>query len=260
VDPFGHTGDEHLALLIGHPVAVLRARVRLEVQEPIDPTDVNTTAVPLRLGALTHWQDGLLGYFVNDDYRTLYCADAAVAGFAREVGPNRGFLQQANLVPDYYQTFADDLGGNAPKGKNPVAHPYVDTSGVLWIVPGQEYLLTLMVEPHAVVHATMGLLPRKEIGMRREWIVDALKRISPTFRFGPVLIDPKHIRMPVANELQGSWSWDHRTDLTKWAEDPIVNATGDASLSPDPAAGMEGWLRIVPPKDSGGSGSPGTGG
>jgi len=253
VDPFGHTGDEHLALLIGHPVAVLRARVRLEVQEPIDAASVNTTAVPLRLGALTHWQDGLLGYFVNDDYRTLHCADAAVAGFAREVGPNRGFLQQANLVPNYYQSFGDDLTGNSAQGKSPVTHPYVDDSGILWIVPGQEYLLTLMVEPHAVVHATTGLVPRKEIGMRREWIADALKKISPTFRFGPVLVDPKHIRMPVANELQGSWSWDHRADLTSWAEDPVVNATADATLSPDPAAGTEGWLRIVPPANSGGS-------
>src|SRR5258708_29618055 len=26
VDPFGHTGEEHLALLVGHPVAGLRAR------------------------------------------------------------------------------------------------------------------------------------------------------------------------------------------------------------------------------------------
>jgi hypothetical protein len=250
VDPFGHTGDEHLALLIGHPVAVMRARVRLEVDEPVSPTPINTARFPLRLGALTHWQDGLLGYFVNDDYTTLYCADAAVAGFARQVGPNRGFLQQINLVPDFYQKFSDDLGATVTEGASAVKHPYVDASGLIWIAPNQDYLLTLLVEPQCVVHATTGLLPRKDIGMRREWIAAALAKISPTFRFGPLLVDPKRVRMPVANEIKGTWSWDHRADVSKWVEDPVVNSTGDAILPPDPVAGTEGWLKLGPPPAS----------
>jgi hypothetical protein len=253
VDPFGHTGDEHLALLVGHPVVVLRARVCLEVEEPISPDVVNRIAVPLRLGALTHWQDGLLGYFVNDDYRTLYCADAAVAGFAREVGPNRGFLQQINLVPDFYQTFSDDLGANVTKGNSPVNHPYVDDSGVRLILPNQEVQITLLVEPQTVVHATAGLLPRKEIGMRREWIAAALAKLAPTFRFGPVLVDPKRIRMPVATELAGTWTWDARADVSNWKEDPVINATTDAILPPDPARGTEGWLRLQSPSPPNGT-------
>src|SRR5262249_44870986 len=90
VDPFGHTGDEHLSLLIGHPVVVIRAQVTLEVKEPVGVDAIASIAVPLRLGALTHWQDGLLGYFVNDDYRTLYCADQAVAGVAPPIRPDQG--------------------------------------------------------------------------------------------------------------------------------------------------------------------------
>ena len=246
VDPFGHTGDEHLSLLMGHPVAVLRAKVRLEVQEPVTPDAVKQMRVPLRLGALVHWQDGLLGYFVNDDYRTLYCADAAVAGFARRVGPGEGFLQQANLVPGYYEEFDKDLGVEATEGNTPVDHPYVDDSGILWIQPGQNVALTLLVEPHCVVHATSGSLPRKEIGTRREWIAAALAKISPTFRFGPVLVDPKRIRMPVAREIEGTWSWDHRADLSTWAEDKVINSNGDAMIPADPAKGQEGWLRLTP--------------
>src|SRR5262249_46643940 len=75
VDPFGHAGDEHLALLVGHPVVVVRAQLRLELQEPVHPEIANQTSVAVRLGALTHWDDGLYGYFVNDDYTTLHCAD-----------------------------------------------------------------------------------------------------------------------------------------------------------------------------------------
>jgi hypothetical protein len=246
VDPFGHTGDEHLSLLIGHPVAVIRARLRLEVDEPVNPNDVNRLTFPLRIGALTHWQDGLFGYFINDDYRTLYCADGAVAGFAREVGPGQGFLQPINLVDNYYQNFSNDLGADVTEGKSPVTHPYVDDTGVLHTQPNQDINLTLLVEPHSVVHATAGLLPRKEIGVRREWIADALAKISPTFRFGPVLVDPKRLRMPVPNDIHGTWSWDHRSDITTWAEDKVVNDTGDALITDDPAKGQEGWLRLTP--------------
>jgi hypothetical protein len=247
VDPFGHTGDEHMALLIGHPIAVLRAQLRIEVREPVTPDVVQQTRIPVRIGALVHWQDGLMGYFVNDDYRTLYCADSAVAGFAREVGPGRGFLRQINQVPDFYQTFADDLGAGVSKGTTPVDHPYVNDSGVLFVQPNQTVELTLLVEPHSVVHATTGIVPRKEIGVRRDWVADALAKLSPTFRFGPLLVDPKRVRMPVSGDIQGgTWSWDHRTDVTAWTEDHVVNSTGDASIPADPAKGQEGWLRIVP--------------
>lgn len=256
VDPFGHTGDEHLSLLIGHPVAVLRASIRLELREPITPDIVNKIALPVRLGALKHWQDGLMGYFINDDYRTFYCADAAVAGFAREVGPNQGFLQQINAVDNYYQQFADDLGSDViagndnatppTQGRAPVNHPYVNDSGVMTIRPNQEIKLTLLVEPHALVHGTTGILPRKDIGLRRSWIATGLANISPTFRFGPVLVDPKTIKMPVAVESFGTWSWDHRTSITSWGEDKVVNATQDAILPADPVSGTEGWLRMTP--------------
>jgi hypothetical protein len=121
------------------------------------------------------------------------------------------------------------------------------------IQPNQEVALTLLVEPHCVVHATSGVLPRKEIGMRREWIAAALAALSPTFRFGPVLVDPKTLRMPVPNEIHGTWSWDHRADITTWAEDPIVAATQDAHLRPDPASGTEGWMRMMPPPPPGNS-------
>ncbi|HEY3626485.1 MAG TPA: hypothetical protein VGL00_09375 [Terracidiphilus sp.] len=269
IDPFGHTGDEHLSLLIGHPVAVLRASVRLELLEPITLDIVNKIALPLRLGALKHWQDGLLGYFVNDDYRTLFCADEAVAGFARQVGPNQGFLQQINAVDNYYQQFADDLGDdvtagddNAPppaSGNSPVKHPYVDDTGLITIRPNQEVKLTLLVEPHALLHGTAGLVPRKDVGLRRSWIATGLANISPTFRFGPVLVDPKTIKMPVAVESFGNWSWDHRTSITAWGEDKVVNATQDAILPVDPVSATEGWLRLVPtpPGPPGNSGESG---
>ena len=63
---------------------------------------------------------------------------------------------------------AAPIGAGVTEGKSPVTHPYVDDTGVLHTQPNQDINLTLLVEPHSVVHATAGLLPRKEIGVRRE--------------------------------------------------------------------------------------------
>jgi hypothetical protein len=246
VDPFGHIGDEHLSLLVGHPIAVMRAILRLEVAEPVTPDLVKGMRFPVRIGALAHWQDGLLAYFVDDDYRTLHISDPAGADFARPVGPNQGFNQQANATSDYYTNFAADLGAVTQPGATPVDHPYVDTSGVLWVQPEQDVRLTLLMEPHSVVHATTGYLPRKEIGMRREWVAPGLSKLAPVFRFGPVLVDPKLIRMPVAADIHGTWSWSHRSDASTWADDPVVNSVGDQRIPLDPSDGQEGWLRLSP--------------
>jgi hypothetical protein len=247
VDPFGHQGDEHLALLVGHPICIMRAMVRLDVLDPVGTPDSKVTAVPIRLGNLAHWQDGLLGYFVNDDFSTLYVADAAAADMARLVGPGQGFLQQITSVPAYNSSFAADLPSGATAGNTPVVHPYVDRSGISTIRPDQTVPLTLLVEPLTSVYLTAGLVPRKEIGMRRTWVTAGLAAISPTFRFGPVLVDPTHIRMPLANDIPGTWLWDARTDATTWEEEPTSNATDNALLAPDPPTATEGWLRLSPP-------------
>jgi hypothetical protein len=247
VDPFGHAGDEHLSLLLGHPVCVLRANIRLDVVDSLDSEDATLTAVPVRLGDLTQWQDGLLGYFVNDDYSVLHVADSAAPGMARQFGPGSGFLQQINLVQPFYDSFSNDLPDGATAGSTPVVHPYVDTSGIVMIRPNQTIALTLLVSPLTSVHLTAGLVPRKEIGMRREWVQAGLAAIAPTFRFGPVLVDPQHIRMPLATDLNGKWVWDARATATTWSENPATNATDNALLGSDPPTATEGWLRLNPP-------------
>ena len=251
VDPFAHQGDEHLSLLLGHPVCIMRGLLRLDVNDTVIVPDNTVLSVPIRLGDLTQWVDGLLGYFVNDDYRTLHVGDAAAPSMARQFGAGQGFLSQINLVSGFYQTFADDL--TATGGSTPVKHPYLDTSGVVWLRPNQSVYLTLLVEPLTSVHATMGLVPRKEIGMRREWVNAGLAAIAPTFRFGPVLVDPQHIRMPLAVDVKGTWVWDYRAAAASWAENPVTNATDDALLSQTPVTASEGWLKLEPPKPHGGS-------
>jgi hypothetical protein len=257
VDPFSHAGEEHLSLLVGHPVAVLRARLRLEVVDDAGQPSPITNAVPVRLGALTHWQDGLFGYFANDDYTTLYCVDAAAASFARPIGPMQGFLGPIADMDQVFDALSSDLHPedlSVPADpQSAVTHPYVNTSGWLWIQPNQDVWLTLLVEPHTTIHATTGLLPRKDAAMRREWVTAGLAKLAPTFRFGPLLVEPQKVKMPIPTDLQGTWTWDHRTDINTWNNDPVANSTGDALIPVDPPAAHEGWLQLNPPapKDAG---------
>ena len=83
--------------------------------------------------------------------------------------------------------------------------------------------------------------------MRRTWVNAGLAAIAPTFSFGPVLVDPKTIRMPLATDINGTWVWDNRADAVAWAENPVTNATDNALLGSDPPTASEGWLKLVPP-------------
>ena len=56
VDSSGTAGDEHLALLLGHPIAVLRAGIKIDVQSVPTTSTAPTTAVPVKLGTLAHTQ------------------------------------------------------------------------------------------------------------------------------------------------------------------------------------------------------------
>lgn len=235
VDPFAHTGEEHLALLLGHPVAVVGAELRLDVAE-VAAGGAPPTRVPVRLGALTHWKDGLFAFVVDDDVGRIRVASDAL-DLARPPA-QRGFAGPVDQVPDYAATFTEV--------SEPVQHRLFDGSQSVWVVPGRTYRLLLLIEPHTSVHATTGLLPRKELGLRREWMAPPLGALAPTFRFGPVLRDPKQVRMPIPADLGGAWTWTHRADVDRWAEEPVTHVGHEALLPPDPADAEEGWLRFTP--------------
>ena len=251
-DPVGRAGNEHLSLLVGHPLALVRAELRLEVQS--DPraaalqgglytparTELERTPLPVRLGEVLALDDGLMGYFVNDDYSRFYPVHESLAPQARPSGPGEGYLGSMALPP---QTAA-----------RPVEHPYIDRAPVVAIRPGQRVRLTLVLDPRGAVHATCGFLPRKKIELMREHVAPALEALAFTFRVGPVLVDPDTIRMPVPAEIAGGWTWVRRVNVTTWQEDPVVKASQDALLPDVPAMLSEGWLKLsgslAPPADT----------
>jgi hypothetical protein len=251
VDPFGSTGLEHLSLLTGRPLAIVRARLELEVQSDVDELalDANAkarrqarfdalagTAFPVRLGALTRTDDGLLGFFVDDDYSVFHPVHPAVLESALPGGPRQGFLGSRAEAA----AFAAEL----PDRAEPIEHPYVHGSSELRLRLGQRRTLTLLVVPGGAVHLTSGISPRKDIALVRSWISDALGRIAPSVRIGPVLVDPETIRLPRVSTFDPEQVFTRRTTPEAWREDPIV-AAGEQALLPDtPTEAQEGYLRV----------------
>ena len=214
IDLTGRSGDEHLALLLGQPVAVLRATVKFEVEDPRMPPENAETAIQVRLGALAHRNDGLLAYIVDDDFTRVRLVDRAVT---------------------------EQIGGSDTA---PVDSAYIDATGVFEINPGRPVPLILLVMPGTDVHVTTGVVPRKRVGMLREWAAPALSRLSPALRYGPVLRDAATTRLPVASDIRGIWKWHRRPNPLGWESDEVVPATVDAVIGDAPALVSDGWLQV----------------
>ena len=107
--------------------------------------------------------DGLLGFFVDDDYRTFHIVDKVSAYAASDSG--RGMGQLGTLRRRRPR----------PPPSVPITHPYVLADDELRVHPGQVVTLTLLMHPAGRVHLTSGVLPRKalqlaaRLGARRAW-------------------------------------------------------------------------------------------
>ncbi len=238
VDAFAGLGSEHIAGLVGRPIAVVRAHLWLELQ-PEDLVDLSdpdraderraaetalaAQAFPVRLGELTRTDDGLLGFLVDDDYEHLHLVDRVVAGMAKPLGPT-GHLDDAD----------------------PIDHPYLVAEDTLTIHYGQRLTLTLLLVPGGRVHLTSGVLPRKALELARDWLAPGLARLSPSLRTGPVLIDPDKVRLPKPSVFGTKQVFTRRTTPGSWQDDPILAATQTALLPEGPSTVQDGYIRVMP--------------
>ena len=247
VDPLGREGDEHLSVLVGRPLAVVRASLRLETKELETQGDLSSTAFDVRLGELTRLGDGLIGYFINDDYSQFYPIHEEIANQTRPSRPHHGYLGAIQTTQGFYSSYSE------ASTAEPVKHPYINEAPVIKVRPvapgktdpaSKSVMLTLVIDPRGGVHATSGILPRKKIELLREHVATALENMSVTFRVGPILSNPETIRMPLPSEIQGNWSWVRKTGLTVWDESPVVDAVPEPKLSHTPSTIQEGWLKL----------------
>ena len=264
VDTFAALGSEHVAGLVGRPIAIVRAQLRLELKPPddIDLSDPDRAqewadaareaaryAFPVRIGEITRSDDGVLGFFVDDDYSHYHLVDKAIAGAATDGGRSRGQL---------------GLYGNAPAlpSAKPIEHGYIvgtDDADTLMLHVGQTVTLTLFMNPAGKASLTSGLLPRKALALARDWVGPGLAAIAPSLRTGPVLVETdldteKQVRLPKVSVFGKDQNFLWRDTPATWRTDAILAATQTALLPDTPAEFREGWIRVAPtPAKNGGS-------
>jgi hypothetical protein len=256
VDSFAALGSEHVAGLVGRPIAVVRAQLRLELMPPTDvdlsdPTRAEEWqaatayaqqhAFAVRIGEVTRSDDGVLGFFVNDDYAHFRLVDKVIAATAANAGRSRGKLEL--------------LGSNTGKpAQSAIQHPYIagrDEDDTLALHIGQTVTLTILMHPAGKCTLTSGILPRKALALARDWVGPGLAKIAPSLRTGPVLVETDldvegQVRLPKVSVFGKNQNFLWRDTPATWRTDAILAATQTALLPDTPAELREGWIRVAP--------------
>ncbi|HEX7733935.1 MAG TPA: hypothetical protein VF458_03705 [Ktedonobacteraceae bacterium] len=241
VDPAGERLDPYLPVLIGRPIALVRAQIQLSLehnplQDPAWPLTFAPQEPPfpgyafsVRLGNQHDRQDGLLGFFNTRDYsrfNTVHAPDSSSllpddSSYLHVIGPDN-FL---------------DLHFNGPSA-----------------------YLTLLLDPRAGVGAQAGLMPLKRLEVPAELVDPALRALEITFRTGPLLV-PKQITLeasesslqplevpalltPLPAEKNGHWSWLEK-NTNQWITTQVKNSDANARLGNEPLTLREGLLKLT---------------
>ncbi|MGK7865490.1 hypothetical protein [Falsiroseomonas sp. E2-1-a4] len=221
IDPEAATHHEDLAVLMGRPLAVVRAGLSLglagppaihqgegalfmDIQSGARQTDrFEDVTIPVRLGAHERANDGLVAYW-------------------RET----------------------------PKGLRDEAQwPQSDDIDPIFVAPSSALdpvTLTMLVDPLAEVHATSGILPTKAITIPPGMYAAQLKRLEVSFRsLGPILTRVGRLDLPLPIEPGYAWSWIERDDRGWSAVAGDVGAAEDDGAFSGPIVAREGWMRLT---------------
>jgi len=234
----GAAQNPNLALLIGRPLALVRASIALELdgsparsenwddwKKPAkDRTGgIENVKFPLRLGDRRKWkglwlgEDGLVGFFQNSDYTRFF--------------PAHGLT-----------------------GRNDAYNEY---SKVLEISVAAPLNLTLLLDPSRGVSATTGVLPRQLFHFPYGDLTETLENRHVIFYTGPV-VSPRsapenrpapenpQIHMPHPSDVYGQWSWTHHPEVEVWDKAGITDTQKERGAFPEASLEIaEGWLKLA---------------
>jgi hypothetical protein len=212
----GHAnGDLGLALLIGRPVAVVRASLKLELlglpavhqgwnvfrqdlgREARDANAWDAVRFPVRLGEKDQLDDGLIRYWVED-----------VQGKIGQSKPNSPI----------------DLSVNDPP-----------------------LILTMLLDPHGKVHGTSGILPVKAIDIPPDQFSSVLSHLAVTFRAAPILTNKDQINLPLPAEPGYRWTWLGSQE--KPVPEPVNPPNPEEAFAASQEI-HEGWLKLTPTENT----------
>jgi len=211
IDPENFAQHQSLALLMGRPIAVVRASVNLELQglaainqdwnvfrldmtrDTRETDDFTQVKFPIRIGEYKQLNDGLVGYWLEDE--------------------------QGCLSDEFYAPQSNPaLSKISPQKSNSIVFHSEDrpVNIIYQSIDAPPQILTMLVDPRGKVHATSGILPTKAIDIPPDQYTAALQGIEITFLSAPILT-PGKISLPLPDEPGYVWSWLEYAKNT-WSE------------------------------------------
>ncbi|MEU9331749.1 hypothetical protein AB0D49_01110 [Streptomyces sp. NPDC048290] len=241
-DPLGRRSDQTLSALIGRPLALVRARLRLTLDGPpltdtgwrasLRPpqADFTADAFAVRLGDQAARDDGLIGYF--------------------RTAPGGGYDYErfdSVTAPDDGQDLIVRIG---PPGAG--TPPQDATYPLLTFGDAEPTGLLLLVDPRAGVHAVTGITPTASVTVPQQHVDGPLRRLEAVFRFGPVLGgEDGSVAFPQPSTRHCAWSWlrPPAPPGGPWTPYDLAPAPAQAGFPDRPPALEEGLLRLLPEPD-----------
>lgn len=254
----------NLSILLGRPLAVVRAKLSLPLAgmplynqtwsmtgEYYDdkggykPTNPDYTSVPfnVRLGDSAVENNGVMGYFQNDDYSTfnsVYGSHMTTSQLRNALYAKRDEKLDLSTVLAQMEQPVESQSGYVVEG-HLIETPLYTTSPV----ENKPVLLTMLVDPAGVIPVISGSQPASKESLPNGPVSTALNNFVSTFRAGPLLLDPDKIRMPEPAQVNGNWGWVARKDVTTWNPDePITQYTPVGTLESKIPRLIEGWVTL----------------
>ncbi|GAB3868312.1 hypothetical protein GCM10028824_12850 [Hymenobacter segetis] len=207
IDPENFAQHLDLAMLVGRPMAVVKAIVSLEVKgmpainqswdyfnadlgrNNRETNSWEKVKFPVLIGEPGILNDGVLGFWDEDESASVF----------QSVYPE-------NIDKGYFLAHRDG------------AHTFSLS------ITDKPKNLTLLIDPRGEAHATTGILPTKSISIPASQFKPALARMNVSFFTRPLLMPKDSIAISLPEEAGYSWSW-LAMEAGKWTQ---VSTTGTA--------------------------------
>ncbi|MBK7936636.1 MAG: hypothetical protein IPJ82_05895 [Lewinellaceae bacterium] len=207
IEPEVFESQQALSLLMGRPLALVRASLNLETMgAPAvdqgwnafygDRTDGNNdrnrdgftkVKFPVRIGKHNQFNDGLVGYWKEKS--------------GELDGP---FM--LNQLP---------LANITHKNIQPLNN---DVVPIFQSIEDAPLIVSMLIDPRGTVHVTTGILPVKEVNVPTNQYLPAMQRLGVTFLTSPLLSPAGRIASLLPTEEGFDWSWLERRGTNDWRE------------------------------------------
>lgn len=244
IDPLGNRSDQNLSVLIGRPLALVRARLQFQTQGPaIQETGWSSTLNPpapdfinfdfgIRLGDQATRHDGVIGYFLDKNY-----------GHFNSVTEPQGTAAQ---------NYINQIG--------PIGDTKTGNFINLKFSPSSSQFVTILTDPRAAMHAVTGLLPIKQAEIPAGFVETALSNIEVGFNLGPILTrkvptptqggvvpaNTMSVTYPSPIEQGGIWTWWEKNNAASSNDGfDVQNTITNAHLDAENPSLREGVLQLA---------------